>query len=645
MARLNSSHLASRRLAPRAFGVLLGALLLGTLPPWNPRLVTEGLAGSWFVVTNHALLQGWQWGTELVFTTGPLGFLFTGAYHPQLWPVALLFWALVALSLTWVLLELTADLNAGVRGILLVSLGVLMAFQSPGNVVFLALPLLAGFSLERPTLEVRPVTLVLVVASAVAGLAKLSSLPLAFVTLLLVDLWRLAHRRPPLLLPLWIVSLTAGFALARQNPTHLPAFLRSALETISGYSEAMAESGPAWEVWVVAGGLLTLLIVQGLAVAERRSAGAARGAVLAEVLRWLLLAGWALLAFKSSVVRQGHILTGWGCLALAALPLANVAQGLKSRRIALPAVLAVFVSATVCLTWAVSERRSESLREPLKLLLRDGRALGRLVVSPARQVERYRLRYDAAMERLRRENQLPRVQGSVDMLPADAAVLIAHRLDYRPRPSFQDYATYTPALAKLNRDFSRGQRAPDSLLISDLGTLDGRLPSLNEAGLWPTLLSRYRSEERRGRWLLLRLREAPRSVTRVPLRKFEATAGDPIALPAGDTVWATIRVRRTLLGRLARFAYHLEPPQIVLRLADQSYVEHRWVPGMSEDGILLSPYVRTVEDLQQLWRGDVTRLENQRVMEATIELDAVQRWLYDARLEVELERLDIPREE
>jgi hypothetical protein len=277
--------------------------------------------------------------------------------------------------------------------------------------------------------------------------------------------------------------------------------------------------------------------------------------------------------------------------------------------------------------------------------LRDGRALARLVVSPIRQVGRYRLRYDASMEQLRRDNELPRVQGSVDMLPAEAAVLIAHRLDYRPRPSFQDYATYTPALAQLNRDFYLGQRAPDNLLISDLGTLDGRLPSLNEAGLWPTLLSRYRPEKRRGRWLVLSRREAPRAVTRGPLRTFEAKAGEPFALPADATVWATIRIHRTLLGRLARFAYHLEPPQIVLHLADQSRLEHRWVPGMSEDGFLLSPYVRKVGDLELLWRGEVDRLETQRVMEASIELDAVQRWLYDEHLEVEFERLEIPREE
>ena len=69
-----------------------GALLVGVgvfvylavmLHPWKPPVISyETLDGGYRAVLNEGVLQGLQFGPELVATTGPLGFLRNPAYYP-----------------------------------------------------------------------------------------------------------------------------------------------------------------------------------------------------------------------------------------------------------------------------------------------------------------------------------------------------------------------------------------------------------------------------------------------------------------------------------------------------------------------------------------------------------------------------------
>lgn len=55
-------------------------------------------------------------------------------------------------------------------------------------------------------------------------------------------------------------------------------------------------------------------------------------------------------------------------------------------------------------------------------------------------------------------------QDSIDVYPYFNEYVIANKLNYRHRPSFQNYMTLTPVLDKLNADFFASNQAPKFVL-------------------------------------------------------------------------------------------------------------------------------------------------------------------------------------
>jgi hypothetical protein len=111
---------------------------------------------------------------------------------------------------------------------------------------------------------------------------------------------------------------------------------------------------------------------------------------------------------------------------------------------------------------------------------------------------------------------LPAIKGSVDVYPSNQAIVLAHGLDYRPRPVIQSYSAQTPELAGLNAAFLRGDRAPENIFF-EVKTIDGRFPSADDGLSWPELLTRYEVMERTGNFLRLQRRAKPSRYQMIPL--------------------------------------------------------------------------------------------------------------------------------
>ena len=111
---------------------------------------------------------------------------------------------------------------------------------------------------------------------------------------------------------------------------------------------------------------------------------------------------------------------------------------------------------------------------------------------------------------VRSRRPLPALDGSGDVIPSVQSELIASGLEYRPRPTIQEYTTYSASLIDRNRRFFSGPRAPKYLLFAP-GSIDGRHPASAEGPLWPLFLSLYEPVDRVRGMLLLRRRESSRS--------------------------------------------------------------------------------------------------------------------------------------
>jgi hypothetical protein len=636
-----------------AVGTLAFLYALG-LAPWAPTQPSPTLDGSWRLVTEWAGAHRLQWGTDLVFTTGPLAFLYTGAFDPVRWPWALAFSCWVSIGLAVLVVQRSRTLPWALRGLVASLVAVAVAALDPPNAMFLALPLFAVLALETPGRAAPFLAGSFAFASAAAGLAKASSLPIALATFVWADAGTWAERRHsgatsprPSLTLIYVASAMLLLVASGQDLRHLGEFLAALGQSISGYTEAMVLEGPAHLV-VLAALLLGATLALGIG-------GPNAPAAESSAVRWRragALALWALLTWKSSVVRQSsHLAIAGITVALCAA----VVGARSSRRAVIGLLLGVaglgLVPATLArrgeTTW-----RFEAERRVTKAAA-GVRAFARLAHSPAATLRRFAEQRDEALAVVAASSPVPRLDGTVDVLGHGQGAVIARGLDYHPRPSFQGYATFTAGLAERNRAFYLGDDAPKFVVPGSFETIDGRLPALTEGPLWPILLARYRVRPSSaggaggaggegGDVLVLERREVAREVTRTPLHRVEVVAGQPVDLPLawGPRVWLSIDIERTPLGGLAALLYHLPPPRLQLTFDDGHAENYRAVRGLAKLGFVVSPALRNDPSIAAFWNGDDAATSDRRVTAVRWLVPDAAGGFYRERATFTFERLD-----
>jgi len=214
-------------------------------------------------------------------------------------------------------------------------------------------------------------------------------------------------------------------------------------------------------------------------------------------------------------------------------------------------------------------------------------------------------------QELRELFPLPHLDGSIDVIPSIQSRVLASGLDYRPRPSFQEYATYTPELLAANRVFIQGPRAPDRIIFGQEPgygslTIDHRYPNFAEGALWPDLMRLYSPECSFESFLVLRRRAVPSALRLGDLR--HATAGFDEAVPVStapfaSATFAKIAVRYTLLGRIAALLFRPVPLRITVTFADGQQQSYRFIPGIGAAGFVVSPMVDDAAAFLRLAQG------------------------------------------
>jgi hypothetical protein len=299
----------------------------------------------------------------------------------------------------------------------------------------------------------------------------------------------------------------------------------------------------------------------------------------------LLSLGCAFIAFKAAFVRHDYIhvqtatgfllLLGWQCVAID------------------PPRRAAWWLGVFALAWVLSSR------QPLQALAYPVRTVANNVQGIWIRSTYSNLLEDKYAERireLRAARPLPKLAGRTDIFPVDHADIIANDLEWGPRPVFQSYSAYTPALAAKNAAYLSGPNSPDNIFFG-IAAIDGRFPALDDGPSWPILLTRYAAVQEVGDYVLLRKRETSlASEYGELLLDRQAAVGERVVIPAtGAILLAEVEWQPSLLGKLAATAFKLPTPRIAVELADGAVRDYRFVPSVSDAGFVLSPLVETPE--------------------------------------------------
>jgi hypothetical protein len=186
-------------------------------------------------------------------------------------------------------------------------------------------------------------------------------------------------------------------------------------------------------------------------------------------------------------------------------------------------------------------------------------------------------------------------ESTVDSIPHDVAPVFNAKLNYRSRPIIMGYSTYDRFLDGLNAQFFRSEKAPQYIIYSP-EAIDSRHPFADEARMKLAILEWYDvlQEDPSTRRLLLKRRPIPR---RVEVKEIGATAhslSDTIEIPkSSNPIMAQVDIRYTMAGKAQGILAKYPILYLQLETAPPTTPSPKWktIKRTLTDGFIVSPYV------------------------------------------------------
>jgi hypothetical protein len=559
-------------------------------PAELPQVVTP-IEDSWLQALHLAFLHHLQFGREIVFTFGPWGFLY-GGYRPETHWLTIFVWLALA-TVFWLAARQIARHSFKSE---LAQWVWIMGLSSVAGITFFVnndvrlvcwpflLLILHFFHDEPSAARIRNVLIMSL------GLVSLIKFPLLILSVAVISATAaetiLKKKRFPWSVPLYAGSIALFWLLAGQKPSSFLPYLVHSSQVASGYTEAMMSNGVAdlkYAALFVAVAFV-LVTVTGLAAWKRLGLFSIFAVGVLGFLTFTIL--------KYGFVRSEHESeAALQMIAVSLLCLAIIWPIVRDQRWLFRA--GSFLPFGVAYLFALGS--FHRFHEPPLMGLwakafNPSRWLG--PIEETYLGPQYKQAFEQQLAGYRYQIQFPALKGETDYYSSKQIELIASDIPYRPRPVFQSYCAYTPALAELNAAHLRSDKAAQ-FIVFDNFALDRRYRSLEDSLSWPELLTRYDVQEVELPYMVLSRSATPRKFNLVPLSEASVKLGETFSMPATSNgpIWAEIEVNRTVAGSAISTLF--KPPMLFLKttLRNGKQYTNDFLPGIARAGFLLSPRV------------------------------------------------------
>lgn len=589
--------------------LLLIAFIALTIPLWVSQMGI-GLDASWNTGVHMASAKGMVYGKDVLFTYGPLGFALLPKHYADLNVHAVAF--RLGLHILWWIAA--GFLLFRVRGYLTPLVFVAasafsgMALEQEFNFIMAGALIMTTTSfLLLAELDRRPAWAI--PAAIVAGASVLTKFNLGAACTGALGVWslmRLAREpnlrvlgRLTLLAMVYLASLAILFRIYGGPLSALWPFLQGSRELASGYSAQMSLDD-------VRVSIIPVLILLGLTAA---------GLIISLVKRSPLAPIFAIMLFpmftlyKGAVVRQApgqFLLALPPMVSLTALLLPEASRRLRTR-----------VGATIAVAAALAMGFWYAPAKVEKVAIRGANNWITLCT-----MDRMRTSVATNDLNLKKTRGLPpsfltRIgKATVDVYPWEASYIWSNDLRWRPRPVFQSYSAFTPALDRICADFLRGPNAPKFIVYSHIA-IDGQHPCIVDPRTWLEIYRLYDLVDGHQDLLLLQRRENPRWTGGDQVAAASTHLGERIMIPeaAGGLVFMKADLELSLKGKLASMFYKVNPPSILIEFKNGQQARHRLVWRNTSKGFLINNLPRDLADVANLFQKG----EAQEVVAVTFE--------------------------
>ena len=598
-----------------------------------PSTPAADLDPSWRMALGYAELHDFQFGKDLIFTYGPLGYLLPATNIGEHFGHHIA-WQLGANAVFALSIFLLGNLLHGWRKV-----AYYVYFLAFGvgyiDVVHMIGILLLGFALLRETIiERRWLAALIVVALAVLALVKFTNLLVAFVSVACAAGYYLHRRRwadAALVGGVFLAGFLGGWVACHQHLANLPAYLADSLDVSNGYAEGMGLYGPT--------SMLLLGIGANLALGAYFALTLYRPSNFPRALTAALIAAAATyMNWKHGFVRaDGHVLASFFLCLFFVSSATVLLQDDSPLRRTKGSLLVICGALSLVGIWSNAATTVTDAAGSVNYRVKEN----------IQKVANLTHLSQLAREEFASISQLYQMPGTkavvghntVDILGSEQSYAFFNGLNYRPRPVFQGYFPYTEKLAHLNGAFMETDRAPE-FVLQKMQTLDYRLPTLDDSLVTRYLYHHYTYLMEDHDFLVWRRNKPDAALDRkTPISNSIVHFGEHVTPPdlGEDPIWCEIDVQPSLLGRLRSFLY--KPPFLKIAVSEGSGSNnaYRLVSGMARAGFLVYPHLTSNHAIKRFEEGAPAP----RIAWFSIEMDERERRFFQRDIRVKLYRLPL----
>jgi hypothetical protein len=579
------------------------------LQPGHP-VADVALDSSWASVLAHGLLQKAQWGSDLIFTYGPLGFVtpylgytpgIFGAYLAAQAISGLLYgislWLALANAKPAYLLPLAAAFTC---------FGPLL----PGDIVWLTCPAIALIAIshliDHPQASAFQAFAVALLAlfPALMPLIKASLLPIwavwaasGAIMLTIAEKRRLAalHLLLAIGMPLW------AWHICGEHISGIMPYIHNSLLIARGYAMTMGTPPADGEIDALGIAALAFSLCTFIIASLQRKRRPISIALMAGAAICLLV------SFKSAYTRADRfhlfIFPVAEIIVLSLLPCRLTKnEDRKTAWIAIPQWLGIATSFLILL---IAQPAFNVILQLHATSAWISQALN--IIGSTKSLEST---LDVRRDSYARLASLPIIaekigHDPVDIFSYEQGVAYINDFNVSPRPVFQGYSAYSQDLTRLNNAFYASKKAPPWLLFK-LQTIDNRLPLEDDALTIPYVLNAYKPLLWEKGYVLMVRNEHPATCDALAYgKKRELKLGDPLSLPASDAqaVWLRTDIALSVLGKLKLLVLRAPTLLIEVTTKDGHVLRYRLLPEVARSGFIVSPALANTNDLLRWWQG------------------------------------------
>jgi hypothetical protein len=568
----------------RVAAVTSGAILL-TILCWPTPNQGGTLDPSWMAALHLAAQQGMHWGTDVMFTYGPLGYLaISSPFFGWTTALSTVFVGLTLFSLAAVMLWAALESLPIPLALLVAFVAMRIAGNAFGFELLQTLVLLGVIFAIRSSRPL-PWAAILLVGGLAAGFALVAKFNVGVITTGIVLMGAMAigpsaRRSIVLAVSAALISAVGSWFAAGQTASTILAYISGSLELARGYTGAMGlDAGGLGAALVMLAIALAILVPSTRLVSSGWSTR--RRVTLASVLALEVFA-----SFKYGFVRGDHAPFFFIAMLFTTLALLPPLPRWRASAIFVATLILAGVSiGGIPLAVVPSVQPSAARFLSATADLATPSEWDHLVATTRAQA---RSTYDLPQAITA---ALP--DRTVHIDPWDSGVAVGYpQASWDPEPIFQSYSAYTSSLDATNRDFLASDAAPDLIVrrvdqdmttMSRSLSIDGRLLMWEQPAATLEMICRYRQVHASAPWQLLERGPNRCGSSRI-VGVVPASFGTSVPIP--DTAPGEILVVRIRGLPSDLLASQLYREQIWTVLVDE--IAYRLVPGTVGDGLLLA---------------------------------------------------------